>query len=144
MSVRLRFKRMGNTHRPFYRLTAVDQRDKRDGRVIEELGTFDPLLKDEAKQANFKLDRVAYWISVGAQPSETVGNLITKAGLKSQPGTKLDDQPAELLVPKPKPKPVKAEPVKAKAEPQPVKVEPEQAAAAPEAAATEPQASESA
>lgn len=126
MSVRLRFKRMGNTHRPFYRLTAVDQRDKRDGRVIEELGTYNPLDTNEAKQVNFKLDRVAYWLSVGAQPSETVGNLIAKAGLKSQPGTKVEDQPTELLVAKPKPakaeaKPVKAEaePVKAEAEPQP-------------------------
>ena len=97
MSVRLRFKRMGNTHRPFYRLTAVDQRNKRDGRVIEELGTYNPLEADDAKQVHFKLDRVAHWLSVGAQPSRTVGNLLTKAGLKAVPGTPVADQPAELL-----------------------------------------------
>jgi len=92
MSVRLRLKRLGNTHRPFYRLTAVDQRRQRDGRVIEELGTYDPLDKDEAKQVKLKAERCAYWLSVGAQPSETAAGLLKKAGLDPTPGTKVEDQ----------------------------------------------------
>lgn len=79
--VKLRLKRFGRTHRPFYRLNAVDQRAKRDGRSIEELGTFDPLHKDEASQVNFNAERVKYWLSVGAQPSETVRSLIKRAGI---------------------------------------------------------------
>jgi len=78
--VRLRLKRYGRTHRPFYRLGAVDARSKRDGKVIEELGFFDPVEKDEDKQINFKLDRVEYWLGVGAQPSETVADLLRKLG----------------------------------------------------------------
>ncbi len=93
--VRLRLKRMGNRHRPFYRLTAIDQRKQRDGRFVEELGTFNPLLKDEGKQIQLDLPRVAYWLSVGAQPSRTVAGLIRRAGLKPQPGTAIDQQPAE-------------------------------------------------
>ena len=79
--VRLRLKRFGRTHRPFYRLNAIDQRSPRDGKPIEELGHFDPNHPDDAKQATFKADRVRYWLSVGAQPSETVADLLAKAGL---------------------------------------------------------------
>lgn len=92
MAVKLRMKRMGNTHRPFYRVTAVDGRKKRDGAVIEELGTFNPVDKVEDRQLALKLDRCAYWLSVGAQPSETVGALLKKQGLNATPGTKVEDQ----------------------------------------------------
>jgi len=78
VAVRLRLKRMGRRHRPFYRITAVDQRKKRDGRVIEELGHFDPLLADKARQVVLKTERVKYWLSVGAQPSDTVRGLIKR------------------------------------------------------------------
>ncbi len=81
MSVRLRLKRLGSTHRPYYRVVSVDQRRKRDGAVIEELGTYDPT-KDEAQQVNLKADRCQYWLNVGAQPSETVAALLRKAGLE--------------------------------------------------------------
>lgn len=80
--VKLRLKRLGRTHRPFYRLNAVDQRSKRDGKSIEELGTYDPLHKDEAAQVNFNAERVKYWLGVGAQPSETVRSLIKRAGIE--------------------------------------------------------------
>lgn len=93
MAVKLRLKRMGSTHRPVYRLTAVDGRKKRDGRVIEELGQYNPREADPAKQANLKLDRCAYWLSVGAQPSETVAGLLHKAGLTPKSGTKAEAQP---------------------------------------------------
>ncbi|MEM6393951.1 MAG: 30S ribosomal protein S16 [Planctomycetota bacterium] len=81
--VRLRFKRFGRTHRPFYRLCAMDKRSPRDGQAIEELGTYDPLEKDDAKAVNFKDERVKYWLSVGAQPSETVAALLKKHGVTS-------------------------------------------------------------
>ncbi len=83
--VRLRLKRMGRTHRPYYRLNAMDQRTKRDGKSIEQLGHFDPLERDEAKQFDCKEDRVRYWLSVGAQPSETVAALLKKAGIEATP-----------------------------------------------------------
>lgn len=92
MAVKLRLKRMGNTHRPFYRLTAVDSRRKRDGAVIEQLGHYDPLGKVEDKQAKMDLERCAYWLSVGAQPSETVASLLRKAGLDPTPGKKAEEQ----------------------------------------------------
>lgn len=75
----LRLKRMGRIHRPFYRLGAMDKRSPRDGRVIEELGWYDPIAKDN--QINFKEERVKHWLSVGAQPSETVANLLKKSGI---------------------------------------------------------------
>ena len=97
MSVRIRLRRMGNTHRPVYRLTAIDQRRAVGGRCIEELGHFDPAIRDEAKQATIKLDRCAYWLSVGAVPSTTVATLLKRAGLTVAPGTKVSDQPAQLV-----------------------------------------------
>ena len=81
MAVKLRLKRTGRRHLPCYRLNAVDSRAPRDGRVIEELGLYDPLQKEVDKQINFKRERVEYWLSVGAQPSDTVANLLEKAGI---------------------------------------------------------------
>jgi small subunit ribosomal protein S16 len=79
--VKLRLKRFGRTHHPVYRLNAIDQRSPRDGRPIEELGTYDPTNKDESVHFKCKEDRVKYWLSVGAQPSETVAALLKKAGV---------------------------------------------------------------
>lgn len=76
----LRLKRMGRIHRPFYRLGAMDKRSPRDGRVIEQLGWFDPVAPTQ--QINFKTERVKYWLSVGAQPSDTVTGLLKKAGIE--------------------------------------------------------------
>ncbi len=90
--VKLRLKRMGNTHRPFYRIGVVDERKKRDGALIEELGYYNPLERDEAKQVSLKNERAAYWLSVGAQPSETVATILKRAGLNPKPGTKVADQ----------------------------------------------------
>lgn len=80
MSVRIRMKKMGRTHRPFFRICACDKRAPRDGRVLEELGTYDPMIQETDARALFKKDRVAYWLSVGAQPSEKVAVLIKKYG----------------------------------------------------------------
>lgn len=90
--VRLRLRRMGNRHRPFYRVTAIDQRKARDGKVIEEIGWYNPLDKDETKQIKLDKERAAYWVSVGAQPSETVTMLLKKEGLNPTPGTTVDQQ----------------------------------------------------
>jgi small subunit ribosomal protein S16 len=68
--VRIRMKRIGRKHRPCYRIVAIDSRQPRDGRVIEELGTYDPMIPDTDKRVVLKPDRVKYWLSVGAQPSE--------------------------------------------------------------------------
>jgi small subunit ribosomal protein S16 len=78
VAVRIRMKRLGRTHRPFYRICVMDQRRARDGKAIEEVGTYDPMVRDKSKRVSLKLDRVDYWISVGAQPSEKVAVLIRK------------------------------------------------------------------
>src|SRR5271170_1718887 len=99
MSVKLRLKRMGRTNAPFYRLSAIDSRSPRDGRVIEELGHFNPLEKDQAKQFVARLDRCRHWLDVGAIPSETVSTLLKKNGVEHK----------HLRLPKPgKPKAVVA------------------------------------
>lgn len=83
----LRLKRYGRTHSPFYRLAAADRRSPTDGRVIEELGWFSPTAP-EGKQWNLKADRVTHWLSVGAQPSETVVSLLHRAEIANTVGTK--------------------------------------------------------
>ncbi len=84
MAVKLRLKRTGRKHLPCYRLNDVDSRAPRDGRAIEELGLYDPLQKDPDKQINFKRERIEYWLSVGAQPTRTVADLLEKAGILAQ------------------------------------------------------------
>ena len=100
MAVKLRLKRMGRIHAPFYRLNAIDSRSPRDGRVIEELGHYDPQHKDQAKQFVAKLDRCRYWLDVGATPSETVSSLLKRNGIEHK----------QLRLPRPgKPKAAAAE-----------------------------------
>jgi len=81
VSVRIRLTRMGRRNRPYYRIGAYDNRTRRDGKAIEFLGTYDPLVEDEAKQSNVDAERISYWLSVGAKPSETVASIIKKAGI---------------------------------------------------------------
>ena len=85
----LRLKRFGRRHRPFYRLNAMDRRSPRDGRVIEELGWFDPVAPED-RQLSIKIDRVDYWLSVGAQPSKTVATLLRRVECDPKPGKKLE------------------------------------------------------
>jgi small subunit ribosomal protein S16 len=80
--VKLRLKRFGRRNRPYYRLAAMDARTKRDGRTIEELGTFDPVHKDADKRVTLNTERIQYWLSVGAQPSETVTAMLRKNGIE--------------------------------------------------------------
>ena len=95
MAVKLRLKRMGRKNHPFFRLNAIDSRSPRDGRVIEELGYYDPRNKDQTKQFVAKLDFCRHWLDVGAVPSQTVSSLLKKQGLEHR----------QLRLPKPgKPK----------------------------------------
>jgi small subunit ribosomal protein S16 len=71
-------KRLGRTHRPFYRICVMDQRSPRNGKAIEELGHYDPMVKNKAERVKLNLERVDYWVSVGAQPSDKVAVLIKK------------------------------------------------------------------
>lgn len=77
MSVKLRLARVGAKKNPFYRVVVADSRSPRDGRFIEHVGIYDPTRKPE--QVRLKMDRLDYWLKVGAQPSETVGHLIDRA-----------------------------------------------------------------
>jgi len=79
LAVRLRLRRMGRKKRPFYRIVAADQRSPRDGRFIETLGYYDPLV--DSKNLEIKRDRVTYWLEQGAQPSGTVKNLLQREGI---------------------------------------------------------------
>ncbi|ODS33653.1 MAG: 30S ribosomal protein S16 [Candidatus Scalindua rubra] len=78
MAVRIRLKRMGRKNRAFYRICAFDAREERDGRSIEQLGTYDPMEKEESKKVVLKRERIEYWISVGAKPTETVASILKK------------------------------------------------------------------
>jgi small subunit ribosomal protein S16 len=85
----LRLKRMGRTHRPFFRVNAMDKRAPRDGRVIEELGWYDPMAPED-KQLSLNVDRINYWLSVGAQPSDTVASLLRRMDVEPKSGKKLE------------------------------------------------------
>lgn len=93
MAVRIRLKRIGRTHRPFYRVCAIDRHTPRDGRVLEELGTYDTTITDTDARAILKNDRIDYWLSVGAQPSDRMAVLIKKYGSS---GTHLEKQQQAL------------------------------------------------
>lgn len=79
--VRLRMQRHGRRNRPFYRISAIDGRTRRDGKVIELLGWYDPHAKDVAKQVELNLERVQHWLKMGAQPSDTVRDFLAKRGV---------------------------------------------------------------
>jgi small subunit ribosomal protein S16 len=115
VSVRIRMKKMGRSHQPFFRICATDKRAPRDGRVLEELGTYDPRVPDTDARAILKAERVDYWLGVGAEPSEKVAVLIKKYGTNgthvaaqksalerlAQPKT-VPDAGAPVSLPKPK------------------------------------------
>ncbi len=79
MAVKIRLKRMGSNKAPFYRVVVADSRATRDGRFIEEIGTYNPLT--QPAQVNIKEDKALDWMLKGAQPSDTVRSLFSKAGL---------------------------------------------------------------
>ena len=79
--VRIRLKRMGRRNRPFFRINAIDKRTQRDGKVLENLGWYDPVAKDPAKQLVLKEDRIKHWLEHGAQPSDTMNDILAKRNL---------------------------------------------------------------
>jgi len=103
VAVRIRLKRLGRRNRPFWRLCATDRRAARDGRVIEELGHYDPHL-DNADKVKIHRDRVVHWLKEGARPSKTVTELLGHLGL---------DASGKEIPPKPWPKKKQPPPPKA-------------------------------
>ena len=79
MSVKIRLQRVGTKKKPFYRVVAVDSRKKRDGKVIEQLGRYQPITKDE--QFIIDEEKTLAWLGKGAQPSNTILNLLKKSGI---------------------------------------------------------------
>lgn len=93
--IKLRLRRMGAKKRPFYRIVAAEHSSPRDGRFIEILGHYDPLT--EPATVKVDADRVKYWLSVGAKPSDTVAGLLKRAGVTGDATAteSTADQPAE-------------------------------------------------
>ena len=92
MAVRIRLSRGGSKKRPFYKVVAADQRAPRDGRFIEKLGTYNPLLpQDHEQRLVINEERVKYWLGVGAQPTERLEKLFSNLGLVKAPA--LREQP---------------------------------------------------
>lgn len=85
MALAIRLSRGGRKARPFYKIVVADKRMPRDGRYIEKLGTYNPLLNDEQERVKLTEDRIKYWLSQGAKPSERVAIFLGKAGLIDMP-----------------------------------------------------------
>jgi small subunit ribosomal protein S16 len=88
-------KMMGRKHRQYFRIVAIDARQPRDGRIIEELGSYDPQVKNTDERVKLKPDRIKYWMSVGAQPSEKVQVFLKKYLKKFEDLATQAAQPAE-------------------------------------------------
>lgn len=106
MAMKIRLARGGSKKRPFYRIVAADSRMPRDGRYIEKLGTYNPLLpKDSEDRVKMDMERVQYWLNEGAQPTDRISRMLEAAGVlekkernnpkKAQPGQKAQDRAAE-------------------------------------------------
>ena len=93
MAVRIRMKKLGRLHRPFYRICAMDSRAPRGGRVLQELGTYDPMVPDTDARVVLDVEGVEEWLKKGAQPTPKVAVLIKKYGKN---GTCLDKQKAAM------------------------------------------------
>jgi small subunit ribosomal protein S16 len=97
-------KSFGRRHRPFFRICAMDARSPRDGRAIEELGHYDPMVRNVDARTVLDVNRIRYWLSVGAQPSEKVQALLNRHKVtKPAPGEhwKLPEPPAAAPAPTP-------------------------------------------
>jgi small subunit ribosomal protein S16 len=99
VAVRIRMKRLGRKHRSYFRIVAIDGRQPRDGRIIEELGAYDPMVKNTEERVRLKPDRIKYWLSVGAKPSERVEILFKKYMAKFEQGAIAAPAPAVTPAP---------------------------------------------
>jgi len=105
MATKIRLARLGAKKRPFYRVMVADSRSPRDGKFIEIVGTYAPLLpKDDVNRVKLNAERITYWLSTGAQPSEKVEKLLKNAGI---------EKPANENAAKAEKKEAKAKPAKA-------------------------------
>ena len=105
MAVKLRLARGGSKKRPFYSIVAADERAPRDGRYIEKLGTFNPMLPKDAERVVLNTERAQYWLSKGAQTTDRVARIMDSLGLlkrearnnpeKAKPGKKAQERVAE-------------------------------------------------
>ena len=106
MAMKIRLARGGSKKRPFYRVVAADSRMPRDGRYIEKLGTYNPLLpKDSEDRVKMNMERVQYWLDQGAQPTDRISRMLEAAGVlekkeranlkKGEPGQKAKDRAEE-------------------------------------------------
>ena len=106
MAMKIRLSRGGSKKRPFYRVVATDSRMPRDGRFIEKLGTYNPLLpKDSEERVKLDLERIQYWLGQGAQPTDRISRMLEAAGIlekkeranlkKGLPGKKAQDRAEE-------------------------------------------------
>lgn len=82
MAVRLRLRRMGKKKQPFYRIVAIDSRVARDGKYLENLGTYDP--RTEPASIDLKAERALYWLGTGAKPTDTVRSILSRRGVLLQ------------------------------------------------------------
>jgi len=105
VAVAIRMKRMGRKNREYYRICATDRRSPRDGRVIEELGTYDPHVTETDARCTLNGPRVDYWLSVGAQPSDAVRILIKKYGTNGTHLAQMESARAKLALPRVVPDP---------------------------------------
>ena len=88
MSLRIRLSRGGAKKRPYYRIVVADSRRPRDGRYIERLGSYNPMVaKDHPERLNFKEERIKYWLGVGARPTDRVARFFGDAGFMDKPST---------------------------------------------------------
>ena len=106
MAISLRLSRGGAKKRPYYRIVAADSRKPRDGKYLEQIGTYNPLLaKDDENRVNLNEERAKYWLGVGAQPSDRVARFLDAAGIreraarnnpqKAEPGEKAKERAEE-------------------------------------------------
>ena len=87
MSLRIRLSRGGTKKRPVYRIVVAESRDPRDGRFIEKLGSYNPILpREHAERVTFDTERMQHWLSVGALPTDRVARFLDEAGLRTRPG----------------------------------------------------------
>lgn len=82
MAVKIRLARHGAKKKPFYRIVVADSRSPRDGRFLENVGTYNPMV--EPAQVTLKTERIAYWMEKGATPTDTVNSLLKKEGLEKE------------------------------------------------------------
>ena len=88
MSVSLRLSRGGSKKRPYYKIVVANSRAPRDGKYLEQIGTYNPLLaKDDENRVRLVEDRVRYWLGVGGQPTDRVARMLDKAGIKERAAT---------------------------------------------------------